>query len=64
MQFRKCTSEPPQILDPGSCQAVRIFTTLDKPEAMLSMSREESEAKQRAYERQREEWRELHPERN
>lgn len=51
------------MLDPGSCQAVRIEAILDKPAMRMTMTREESELKQLAYERERARWRKEHPER-
>jgi hypothetical protein len=44
---------PPTILSPGSCQAVRIASTVNKPVVKMTMTREESELKQLAYERER-----------
>lgn len=43
----------PQRLNPGSCQAERIHASLAKSVVPLTMTREESELKQLAYERQR-----------
>jgi hypothetical protein len=59
MEIKKPSVSPPQVLDRGSCQAVRIQTSLEVKAAKSPepMSREESEAKQKAYERERAEWR-------
>jgi hypothetical protein len=59
MAFRKSDVSPPCIVDPASCQAVRIHAALDKPVVKLVMSREESELKQLAYERERAKWRKV-----
>ena len=48
---------PPTTLDPGSCQAERIHAALAKPIIPTTMTREESERKQLAYEVQRAAWR-------
>jgi hypothetical protein len=61
--FHNSTISPPSMLDPGSCQAVRIEAILDKPAMRMTMTREESELKQLAYERERARWRKEHPER-
>ena len=50
------------VLDPGSCQAVRVEAALSIPVERVSVSPEwlaENEAKQKAYEQQRREWRKL-----
>jgi hypothetical protein len=59
MDFRKANISPPSILDPGSCQAVRIAAILEKPVLLATMTREESERKQLAYEIERAKWRKL-----
>jgi len=59
MAFLKSSVSPPSVLDPGSCQAVRISATLDKPVVRTTMTREESEMKQLAYERKLAAWRKL-----
>jgi hypothetical protein len=48
---------PPTQLNPGSCQAARIEAALSKPIVPMTMTREESELKQLAYERERALWR-------
>jgi hypothetical protein len=53
MKIVNAQSSIPTVLDPGSCQAVRIATALDKPVIAMTMTREESELKQLAYERER-----------
>jgi hypothetical protein len=59
MLFMNPTVEPPHILDPGSCQAVRIEAGVHAVPAQMTMTREESEMKQLAYERQCKAWRKL-----
>jgi hypothetical protein len=55
MEIKKPSVSPPQVPDPGSCQAVRIQSSLEVKAAKSPepMSREESEANQKAYERER-----------
>lgn len=65
MPFQNPITSPPYILDPGSCQAVRIAAILDKPSHRVEVTpewRAENARKQKAYERSRVEWRKLHPE--
>ena len=53
---------PPMILQPGSCQAARVEAALSHPVHHAPGTpewRAEQEEKQRAYERQRREWRKL-----
>jgi len=57
MDFRKATVSPPSILDPGSCQAVRVAAILDRPAVKMTMTVEEAQRKQLAYEVQRAAWR-------
>lgn len=58
MQFLKAFATPPSVLAPGSCDAVRLRSSLllagASPE--LVQSGEESEAKQAAYQRGRAAW--------
>jgi hypothetical protein len=61
MAFMKSEVSVPHILEPGSCHAERIHATLAKPVVRLVMTREESELKQLAYERERAKWRKDHP---
>jgi hypothetical protein len=59
MDFRKASVSPPSILDPGSCQAVRIAAILDKPLVCVPVTperREQNERKQLAYECERKLW--------
>jgi hypothetical protein len=53
MQFKLSIVSAPSPLSPGSCQAVRIATLLARQSAPMTMTREESELKQLAYERER-----------
>jgi hypothetical protein len=67
MQIINPAIEPPSVLDPGSCQAVRIAAILDKPINRVEVTPEwlaENARKQEAYERQRAEWRVAHPQKN
>jgi len=62
MAFAKSEVSVPCVLEPGSCQAVRIHTTLDGPIARVAPTSEwlaENEAKQAAYAAKRAEWRKL-----
>jgi hypothetical protein len=56
MIFMTSETSPPTILEPGSCQAVRIAMTVEKPVAPMTMTIEESQRKQLAYELQRKVW--------
>jgi len=57
MEFTKFSISLPQTLIPGSCQAERLHIVLSRPIVRMTMSREESEMKQLAYERERALWR-------
>jgi len=57
MQFKNPEISLPSILDPGSCQAESIGIALSRPMVAMTMTREESELKQLAYERERARWR-------
>jgi hypothetical protein len=64
MAFSKsCIPFPPTKLEPGSCHAARIEAMLEKPIPLLTLTREECELKQLAYERDRRKYRKEHPER-
>jgi len=52
---------PPSKLNPASCQAQRIYAAVDKPVVKMTMTRQESEMKQLAYEVERAKWRKEHP---
>ena len=57
---------PPMRLEPGSCQAARIYASLDKPIVRVEVTpewREQNELKRLAYERERALWRKQHPNR-
>ena len=62
MSFAKSTVSPPCIVEPGSCQAVRIEAALSLPVQRVRVTPgwlAENEAKQKAYEQRRAEWRKL-----
>jgi hypothetical protein len=48
---------PPAQLVPGSCQAERVYNTLNRKIVRMTMTREESDLKQLAYEVRRAKWR-------
>jgi hypothetical protein len=62
MSFSKSTVSPPCIVEPGSCQAEHIHGGLARPLDRVPVTPEwlaENDAKQRAYETRRREWRRL-----
>ena len=61
MQFHNSTISPPSVIEPGSCQAVRVCSALEVAgtKQPLGVDVAENAAKQRAYEQQRAEWRQL-----
>lgn len=59
MAFAKSEVSPPCVVEPGSCQAVRICGIINDPLARVEVTPEwlaENEAKQKAYEQKRAEW--------
>jgi len=59
MAFAKSQVSPPCVVEPGSCQAVRICGIIGDPLARVEVTPEwlaENEAKQKAYEQRRAEW--------
>jgi len=61
MAFLKPQIESSIWLDPQCCQDVRKWAIFERPIEPLTMTREESELKQLAYERDRALWRKAHP---
>jgi hypothetical protein len=59
MAFSSSSISVPAELKPASCQAERIHAALAKPITPTTMTREESQRKQLAYEVQRAAWRKL-----
>jgi hypothetical protein len=62
MSFSKSTVSNPCIVEPGSCQAVRVCEVLYRPLNRVEVTPEwyaMNEAKQKAYEQERAEWRRL-----
>lgn len=58
--FQSSTVSLPTVIEPGSCQAVRIEASLPKPVMRMTMTREEADLKQLAYEGKRAAWRKAH----
>jgi hypothetical protein len=62
MAFKKSTVSPPCIVEPGSCQAVRIEAALSLPVERVPVTPEwieQNQLKQLRYERDRAAWRKL-----
>jgi hypothetical protein len=62
MAFLKSQVSVPMVLEPGSCQAEQVHANLARPLNRVPVTPEwlaENEAKQKAYEAKRAEWRKL-----